>query len=210
MPGCAGQLKMLLHVVSDSLERSLLQREQQSLLKVRSPAVCVAAHCCAWHVARTPCYSLLLIPPLLEAGKGLRFAPSQSEGFPGGESGLQPLSSVDSGSASVTQLAQVQSSGLLSACMCWVSCSVDPCVESSINTHVDGETEDEKWSWSQDQHIAESRFNQSQVCLMPKPTWLSTALYCGQISSPLGTSVASSIKWGEALVTGRYPGQGLA
>lgn len=50
----------------------LLQRAQQSLLKVRPPAVCAAAHCCAWHAALTPCYSQLLIPPLLEAGKGLR------------------------------------------------------------------------------------------------------------------------------------------
>lgn len=113
---------MLLYVVSDNLERSLRQREQQSLLKVRSPAVCAAAHCCAWHVALTPCYSLLLIPSLLEAGKGLRFAPSQSEGFPGGECGLEPLSSMDSDSASVTQVAQVQSSCLLSACMCRASC----------------------------------------------------------------------------------------
>ena len=96
----------------------LLQRAQQSLLKVRPPAMCAAAHHCAWHAALNPCYSLLLIPPLLEAEKGLRFAPSQSEGFSGGECGPQPRITMDSNSASVTQAAQVQSSCLLSACMC--------------------------------------------------------------------------------------------
>lgn len=56
----------------------LLQRAQQSLLKVRPPAICSCPLLCLWHGRHSlpvtlSCSSLLS----LEAGKGLRFAPSQ-------------------------------------------------------------------------------------------------------------------------------------
>lgn len=56
------RLEMLLHMICDSLEKSLLQKEWQSL-KVRSPAMRAKGHFCAWHVALTPqllCFSSLL------------------------------------------------------------------------------------------------------------------------------------------------------
>lgn len=59
-----------------------------------------------WH--SRPSYSLFLAPPLLEAGKQLKLAPSHSEGFSGEKCGLRPLTAMDSNPASVTQMAQVE------------------------------------------------------------------------------------------------------
>lgn len=50
----AVHFEMLLHMIRENLEKSLLQMKQQSLLKVRPPAVRADAHRCAWHVALTP------------------------------------------------------------------------------------------------------------------------------------------------------------
>lgn len=116
----AVHFEMLLHMIRENLEKSLLQMKQQSLLKVRPPAVRADAHRSAWRVALTPQLLSVSCPPLLEAGKQLKLAPSPSEGFSGEKCGLWPLTAMDSNPASVTQVAQVaqvQSCSLLSACM---------------------------------------------------------------------------------------------
>lgn len=132
----------------------------------KRPLLCLA---CGTHSPVT----LLLIPPLLEARKLLRFAPSHGQGF---SSWIQPLTTMDSNPSSVThvaQVARVKSCCFLSACTCKVLCQLDPpCTpaptESSTAPHVDGETEDEKGSRSWARQIVESRFNLRSVrCQSP-------------------------------------------